>query len=125
MYEIKVKAEFSAAHNLRDVGGKCESLHGHNFIVEVGVESKTLNEFGMVMDFRLLKAKTKATLELLDHCYLNELPAFQHMNPSAENIAAFLFNELSREIDQGDRWLRWVAVSESETSQAIYRRPTP
>ena len=125
MYEIKIKAEFSAAHNLRAVGGKCESLHGHNFAVEVGVESKTLDELGMVMDFRLLKAKTKTTLELLDHHYLNQLPAFQHTNPSAEEIAAFLFSELSRQIDQGDRRLTWVAVSESETSQAVYRRPTP
>ncbi len=77
------------------------------------------------MDFRLLKAKTKTTLELLDHHYLNELPAFQHTNPSAEKIAAFLFNELSRQIDQGHRRLTWVAVSESENSQAVYRRPTP
>jgi len=125
MYEIKIKDEFSAAHNLREVGGKCESLHGHNFTVEVGVESKTLDDLGMVMDFRQLKAKTKATLELLDHRYLNELPAFQHTNPSAEKIAAFLFHELSRQIDQGDRRLIWVAVSESATSRAIYRRSTP
>jgi queuosine biosynthesis protein QueD len=74
MYEIKVKGDFAAAHNLRDVGGKCESLHGHNFTVEVAVESDGLDELGMVMDFRLLKAKTRAILDNLDHRYLNEPP---------------------------------------------------
>jgi len=81
MYEIRIKSDFAAAHNLRDVGGKCESLHGHNFTVEVAVESAGLDEQGMVMDFRLLKAKTLAILDNLDHHYLNELPFFKGTNP--------------------------------------------
>jgi 6-pyruvoyltetrahydropterin/6-carboxytetrahydropterin synthase len=123
MYEVKIRADFSAAHNLREVGGKCESLHGHNFIVEVAVESESLDEGGMVIDFRLLKGKTKAILEALDHRYLNELPFFAKTNPSSENLAAYIFGELSRQIDQGSRRVRWVSVWESETSQATYRRP--
>ena len=122
MYEVKVRADFSAAHNLREVGGKCESLHGHNFIVEVVVESESLDDGGMVIDFRLLKRKTKAILETLDHRYLNELPLFAKTNPSSENLAVFIFGELSRQIDQGSRRVASVSVWESETSQATYRR---
>ena len=123
MYEVKIKADFSAAHNLRTGGGKCESLHGHNFIVEVAVESESLGEGEMVIDFRLLKGKTKSILETLDHRYLNELPFFAEANPTSENLATYIFGELSRQIDQGSRRVSWVSVWESETSQATYRRP--
>lgn len=123
MYEIKIKTDFAAAHNLRQVGGKCESLHGHNFIVEVGVESETLDECGMVMDFRLLKAKTRAVLEALDHRYLNELLIFKETNPSSENLAAYIFAALAGQFDQGPQRVTYVSVWESETSQATYRGP--
>jgi len=122
MYEIKIKDDFAAAHNLRDVGGKCESLHGHNFTVEVAVESEDLDELGMVVDFRLLKAKTRAILDNLDHRYLNELPFFRETNPSSESLAAYIFAEIARQVDQGSRRVSWVSVWESETSQATYRR---
>ena len=125
MYEIKIKADFSAAHRLEEVGGKCEALHGHNFIVEVAVESESLNEQGMVMDFRDLKTKTRALLEALDHRYLNELPPFQKANPSAENLAAYLYAQLSPQIDGPGRRISEIAVWESETSRATYRRPNP
>jgi len=122
MYEIKIKTDFAAAHCLREVGGKCESLHGHNFTVEVAVESEALDELGMVIDFRILKTKTQAVLQALDHRYLNELPLFQGKNPSSENLASFIFEELARQIDQQGYWVSWVAVWESETSRATYRR---
>lgn len=123
MYAIKIKADFSAAHRLQEAGGKCEELHGHNFIVEVVVESDVLNDQGMVMDFRDLKMKTRALLEGLDHRYLNELPPFQKVNPSAENLAAYLYAQLSSQIDAPTRWLSEIAVWESETSRASYGRP--
>ncbi|MDO9211755.1 MAG: 6-carboxytetrahydropterin synthase QueD [Deltaproteobacteria bacterium] len=122
MYEIKIKTDFAAAHCLREVGGKCESLHGHNFTVEVAVESEALDELGMVIDFRILKTKTQAVLQALDHRYLNELPLFKGKNPSSENLASYIFEELARQIDQQGYWVSWVAVWESETSRATYRR---
>lgn len=122
MYEIKIKTDFAAAHCLREVGGKCESLHGHNFTVEVAVESEALNELGMVIDFRLLKNKTQAVLQALDHSYLNELPFLQGKNPSSENLASYIFEELARQIDQEGYRLSRVSVWESETSRATYRR---
>jgi 6-pyruvoyltetrahydropterin/6-carboxytetrahydropterin synthase len=122
MYEIKIKTDFAAAHCLREVGGKCESLHGHNFTVEVAVESEALDELGMLIDFRILKTKTQAVLQALDHRYLNELPLFKGKNPSSENLASYIFEELARQIDQQGYWVSWVAVWESETSRATYRR---
>jgi len=122
MYEIKIKTDFAAAHCLREVGGKCESLHGHNFTVEVAVESEALDKLGMVIDFRILKTKTQAVLQALDHRYLNELPLFKGKNPSSENLASYIFEELARQIDQQGYWVSWVAVWESETSRATYRR---
>jgi 6-pyruvoyltetrahydropterin/6-carboxytetrahydropterin synthase len=122
MYEVKIKTDFSAAHNLREVGGKCESLHGHNFTVEVAVQSETLEEGGMVIDFRLLKSKVREVLDSLDHKYLNELPFFRKINPSSENLAAYIYGELAKQIDQGARRVSWVSVWESETSRAVYRR---
>lgn len=73
------------------------------------------------MDFRLLKEKTQAILASLDHRYLNDLPFFQGKNPSAENLAAYIFAELSRQIDAGPLRLSSVSVWESETSQATYQ----
>ena len=125
MYEIRIKTEFAAAHNLREVGGRCESLHGHNFTVEVAVEAQNLNEAGMVIDFRLLKEKTRTVLEQLDHRYLNQLPVFEKTNPSSENLAAFIFQELARSLDGPSLQLRSVSVWESETSRAVFRRDRP
>ena len=125
MYEVSIRTEFSAAHNLREIGGKCESLHGHNFKVEVAVESATLDDQGLVIDFRILKEETRAALEGLDHKYLNELPFCKGGNPSSEVIAAHLFEELSRRFDCGGRRLSWVAVWESDASRALFRRSAP
>ena len=122
MYEIKIKTDFAAAHCLREVGGKCESLHGHNFTVEVTVESEALNELGLVIDFRLLKNKTQAVLQPLDHSYLNELPFLQGKNPSSENLASYIFEELARQVDRQEYRLSRVSVWESESSRATYRR---
>jgi 6-pyruvoyltetrahydropterin/6-carboxytetrahydropterin synthase len=76
----------------------------------------------MVIDFRLLKATTKEVLDTLDHRYLNDLPFFRNQNPSSENLAAYIFSEVSRRIDRGARRVRRVSVWESETSRATYQR---
>jgi 6-pyruvoyltetrahydropterin/6-carboxytetrahydropterin synthase len=122
MYEVKIKTDFSAAHCLREVGGKCESLHGHNFTVEVAVESEVLNQLGIVVDFRVLKAETQDVLQALDHRYLNELPFFQGENPSSENLARYIFEELTRRMGLKGCRMSWVSVWESENSRATYRR---
>ena len=96
MYEVMVRDHFSAAHQLRDSAGKCENLHGHNWQVDVVVEAEGLTEGGVVIDFDILKKHIKELLDRFDHRVLNDIPYFQDVNPSAENIAHYVFGELKR-----------------------------
>lgn len=120
MYELTVKAHFSSAHNLRDYQGKCENLHGHNWHVEVFVEAERLDATGMVMDFKKLKDETNRVMDKLDHKYLNEIPPFDTVNTTAENLASFIFKELMREINDGNVRVSKVRVWESEKAAAAY-----
>jgi 6-pyruvoyltetrahydropterin/6-carboxytetrahydropterin synthase len=117
MYEIKIKDEFSGAHNLRNYKGKCEELHGHNWKVEVSLSKKALDEQGMVMDFKSLKETVKDELSLLDHKYLNDSEFFKKHNPTSENIAFFLHNKLSKRIKKTPIK---VSVWETDSSCASY-----
>ena len=116
MFEIKVKADFSAAHNLRNYEGKCEKLHGHNWIVEAVFRYKKLDENGLAIDFRIAKEALKSAVESLDHSYLNELEFFEKTNPTSENIAKFIYDSMKKKI--GDIYS--VAVWENEKSCAVY-----
>jgi len=93
MFELEVDANFSAAHFLRGYQGKCENLHGHNYKVRLTVAGPSLNHIGLLVDFKELKRSMCAVLERLDHCNLNDLEIFREINPSAENIAAYLFHQ--------------------------------
>ena len=123
MYEVSVRAHFSAAHSIRDIGGNCENLHGHNFKVEVYLQSEELREDGTVMDFRELKSELNSVLDLLDHTNLNDIPPFDQINPSSENIAEYIYRELKSGIENMGAYsvnnIR-VNVWESETSMASY-----
>lgn len=115
MYEVKITREFSAAHRVEDYPGNCEKLHGHNWRVEVFVKKETLDSLGMVIDFRKLKKLTEDAVKSLDHSFLNELPAFDGKNPTAENIARHIYEKLSGAAD-----VSRVTVWESDTSAASY-----
>lgn len=95
MFEMQVKGTFDAAHHLRGYEGKCSRLHGHTWTVELSVEGAGLDELGMLVDFRDLNRLLKDTLEPMDHQYLNDLPPFRDMNPTAENIAKYLYETLA------------------------------
>ncbi len=120
MYELKVITNFSAAHQLKDFEGACEDLHGHNWKIEVYVTSETLNEAGIVMDFRVLKAHVKTVMADLDHKFLNDLEAFKDQNPSSENIARYVAEQLSLSLDDPEIKVGRVTAWESETSCATY-----
>lgn len=120
MFEIMVKSQFSAAHRLRNLHGKCEQLHGHNWKVEVSVESKRLNREGLVMDFEVLKQKLNNILKEFDHKFLNELPYFMKKEPSSENIAKYIFIKLKKDLKKYRVVLKKVSTWESETSCASY-----
>ena len=82
MYRVKKRLEVSAAHQLKlDYPSKCTQLHGHNWIIDVYLESETLDSNGMVLDFTKIKELVK---DKLDHKILNDVLDF---NPTAENIA--------------------------------------
>jgi 6-pyruvoyltetrahydropterin/6-carboxytetrahydropterin synthase len=125
MYEVKVIDEFSASHQLRDYIGKCENAHGHNWKVEVICRGKNLNKFGLVFDFKILKEKLGAILEVLDHVNLNDLEYFKKFNPSSENIAYYIYMYLSKdaELIQQAKVLR-INVWENDTSCASYYEET-
>jgi len=120
MYELKVVESFAAAHSLRNFRGKCESLHGHNWKLEVLVRASDLNEIGLVLDFKEIKNAVKEVLEELDHKHLNELPAFQSVNPSSEAIARYVFTRLSEKLNVGQVCVYKVTAWESEDACAAY-----
>lgn len=119
MFRAKVVGSFSAAHRLREYQGDCERLHGHNYRVEVVVSSPSLDAQGIVMDFRELKRLLKGVLDGLDHQYLNDLVPFGEKNPSAENIAKYLFETLSPLIRDPVRLFE-VIVWENDASCVSY-----
>lgn len=126
MYELKISSVFSSAHNLRGYNGKCENIHGHNWQIEVTVCSELLNEIGIAIDFKILKGHLKIIMEKLDHKYINELPYFKNINPSAENIAKYIFKEFRILLDSNKESksvnikVKKVNVYETATSMASY-----
>lgn len=120
MFEITIRKSFAAAHQLRDIGGKCEDLHGHNFTVEVSAGGERLNDEGLLLDFRQLKKWTNELLEELDHKYLNELPFFKDLNPSSEIIARFIFERLLEKTKTLNTPITRVTVWESEDARVSY-----
>jgi len=120
MYKIKIQTHFSAAHFLRNYKGKCESLHGHNWRIEVLVSSENLSPSGMVMDFSELKKITNEVVEDLDHKNLNELEHFKKNSPSSEEIANYIFKRLNKRISNYDCTLNEVRVWETDFSCASY-----
>jgi 6-pyruvoyltetrahydropterin/6-carboxytetrahydropterin synthase len=123
MYEVSIDDTFAAAHNLRDYYGKCEDLHGHNFKVRVTMAGEKLDATGLLFDFVHLKQVIQGVIRSLDHKYLNELPPFDKLNPSAENLARHICDEASRQLHNAPNGagISSVTVWETEGSAATYR----
>lgn len=117
---LTVSGGFAAAHRLVGSGGKCESLHGHNFNVDLKVEGDQLDRSGMLVDFGILKGILNSVLGGLDHGDLNEHRAFDGTSPSSENIARYIWQEVSRNLNVPGVRIRSVTVSESGTASATY-----
>lgn len=123
MYELTVIVEFEAAHRIVDYPGKCDRLHGHNWIVEVTVAGEKVNALGMLIDFKDLKREVNRTIERLDHVYLNELDAFQEENPTAEHIAKYIFEQVGKStLLGGEIKIKSVKVWESPKSAVMYSK---
>ena len=124
MFELKIITHFAAAHQLRDFNGPCENLHGHNWKIEVYVASDVLNKTGLVIDFAVIKDKTDTMIKELDHKFLNDLHPFKDRNPSSENIAQYIAEKLSSELNNTTLQVTRVSAWESDTACATYYMPT-
>ncbi len=120
-YRVKVVREFAAAHSIRNYPGNCERLHGHNWRVEVTVSSSALNAIGISFDFRELRRLLDRIVDPLDHQNLNELPMFAQQNPSTENVARYLSDQLTLVLP-AEVLLEELWVWESSRSAAAYCR---
>ena len=119
MFELIFETHFAAAHNLRGYQGSCERLHGHNWKVVVYLRAVKLDRLGMVIDFREAKAITGRLLDDLDHRYLNEVGPFKTENPTTENVARWIFDELCKLLPQHIT-VHKVTAWESEHCGASY-----
>jgi 6-pyruvoyltetrahydropterin/6-carboxytetrahydropterin synthase len=122
-FTLTSQLEFAAAHHLRGYDGNCARLHGHNWKVEVSVSGKDLNQVGMLIDFKEIKRRAKDILKTLDHYYLNEIHPFNaELNPTAENIAYYLFQQLAMIIDDDRIQLSAIKVWENDRNCATFSR---
>jgi len=122
MFQVSVDETFSAGHALRGYKGKCENPHGHNYKVQIVLEGSALDSTGLLYDFSHLKRVLRGIIEGVDHKYLNDQAPFDVINPSAENLAKFFYDEISRQMNtmtEGARIAR-VKIWETDTSSATY-----
>ena len=121
MFRVAIVRSFSSAHRLRGYKGKCEALHGHNWKVEFVARAPELDALGMVIDFAEFKRCADEVLAPFDHVLLNEVPPFDRINPSSENMARELFDRMAGRIDDGRVTMAELSVWESDNSRATYR----
>ena len=122
MFEVTIEQTFAAGHALRNYRGKCENVHGHNYRCQVTLEGERLDDTGLLMDFVALKKMLQSVIDRLDHQWLNEFPPFDVLNPSAENIAKYIYEEIKKGIvGRADVRLGSVRLWETDTSSATYR----
>ncbi|HXN24432.1 MAG TPA: 6-carboxytetrahydropterin synthase QueD [Candidatus Dormibacteraeota bacterium] len=122
MFQVSVDEGFSAGHALRGYRGKCENTHGHNYKVRVTLEGAEVDSIGLLCDFLHLKRIIRDIIQALDHQFLNDLPAFQQVNPSAENVAKYFYDEAAKEIAALPAGARITAVTvwETDATSATY-----
>jgi len=120
MYRISVEEHFDAAHFLRGYKGKCEALHGHCFRVVVRVKAPGLDDIGLAYDFAELKQYLRGILSRFDHTCLNDVPPFDKINPSSENIAATIYDELQTRLSEAPVSLTGIEVWESPQTGVTY-----
>ncbi len=122
MFEVTVEQTFAAGHALRDYKGGCENVHGHNYRVRVTVEGDQLDRAGLLVDFLDLNQLISGAVAYLDHRFINDLPPFDEINPSAENMAKYFFDRLNSGLkNEVPVRISEVRVWETDTTSAVYR----
>ncbi len=112
--------EFSSAHILNGHEGSCKQMHGHNWKVEVEVCGNKLDNIGMVIDFKEIKKSTNSIVDKLDHQFLNDLKPFKNINPTAENIAQYIYHELSKVLLKNNVQVKSIKLWENDRSAVTY-----
>jgi len=123
MFEVTVEDSFAAGHYLRNYKGKCENPHGHNYKVRVTLQGRELDAAGLLLDFKDLKMVMKPTINRLDHQMMNDLEPFTKLNPSAENLAKYFYDETNTRLKQatsGRVSVKVVTIWETDTTTATY-----
>ena len=120
MFELSVKTHFSAAHRLVGYDGCCANLHGHNWDVEIFIRGKGVNALGMLIDFKDIKTAIKEAMKEVDHCDLNQLPAFLRENPTSEHLARYLYMTLGGQLNNEMHRVSKVTVCETPGTTASY-----
>ena len=123
MFEVAVEQSFASAHALRNYKGRCENVHGHNWKVRVVIEGEKLDATGMLVDFLDVKSFMGEILDRIDHQFLNEIPPFDSINPSAENIAEYFYQQMTGKLADTPVpvRIREVKIWETEIQSATYR----
>ncbi len=122
MYTVKVQLEFSAAHTIRGYDGICSRPHGHNWKVIVQASCEELDTLGMGIDFFALQKATQEIIDVYDHRDMNEIPPFDTLNPTSENIARFFFDEVGKKL-KAPVQVDSVTIYETDAYAATYSRP--
>jgi 6-pyruvoyltetrahydropterin/6-carboxytetrahydropterin synthase len=123
MFEVTVEDSFAAGHYLRNYRGKCENPHGHNYKVRVTLAGKELDKAGLLLDFKDLRDVMKPAIDRLDHQMINDIAPFTNLNPSAENLAKYFFDETNGRLHSsthGRVRVKTVTVFETDTTTATY-----
>jgi 6-pyruvoyltetrahydropterin/6-carboxytetrahydropterin synthase len=123
MFEVSVDETFSSGHALRGYKGKCENVHGHNYKVRVTLAGPELDSIGLLYDFVHLKQAIQGVIRTLDHRFLNDFAPFDTVNPSAENIARHIYEEISKQMKTvtNGAEISHVTVWETDVTSATYR----
>jgi 6-pyruvoyltetrahydropterin/6-carboxytetrahydropterin synthase len=123
MYEVTVEREFSSGHFLRNYRGKCENPHGHNYKVRITLRGETLDVSGLLLDFKDLKHVMRPVIDRLDHQMLNDIAPFTEINPSAENLAKYFYDETNHQLESmtsGRVRVKDCTIYETDTTTATY-----
>ena len=129
MFEVTVEHTFAAGHALRGYRGKCENTHGHNYRVRLTLRGRDLNSTGLLYDFVELKGALRQVADRVDHQFLNDLAPFDLLNPSAENLAKYFYQEIDGRlakqrpgngVPENNVKVAAVTVWETDTTTATY-----
>ncbi len=120
MYSLTVKDHFDAAHALVGYDGPCQFLHGHTWDIEVVLSGSQLDEVGILYDFKDIKRDLHDILDAYDHTYINDVPPFDTINPTAEHLSRVIYHRLASTLPAHIE-LTEVSVWESPIAKVTYR----